>query len=497
MENHAKDRLKKFIQQFPARAPNEGAQDLGIDLKEYTKLYRQIHKKSYKQFMNALPKGSVVLITGEVKSGIETYENHIINWNTKQVVTFILGDSFTLSFDMHERLQTMYVHQGEGKTAAEVATIMSFPNAKYVHAYAKIHQFTKASPVVPDIHILMGTTIEDAANRSLQAFKRKMDQRAQVKKWKEIEKGYLKWNDFKSRVVKPFENYVVEILKDYQPPKVGKIVLPKRKRKMGMFHGLCDTHFLRLCYSHTGAVVYDRKIAKERIARHVRDSIKEASQFYSVDKVLLTIGNDNIHVDSSDHTTTHGTSQVAQTIGNYTLDLGTYIDITLDYIHMFAALGVPVEVINVPGNHDKRTSIMMGAFLSRFPFQKNITVRHEYHSRIYSQYHSTGFIFSHGSGFSDKKLKNNAHKMVMSEAKRRGFSLDEIYRWDLHTFHQHRESYENLNGFVCHFVSPSLSADDWFDDEWHTDQLYIGREPKTANYFYDKKEGMKNIMFVK
>jgi hypothetical protein len=490
--------IKDFILAYPARAPNEGAKHFGIDISEYQKLYREVIKKSYKQFMAQLPKTSVVLVTGAVKNGVESFEKYVINWKTKTIVTFVLADTFTMSFDMHNAIQRAYVHQGEGMTAAEVAMHFDFPSDKYIHAYARIHGFTKASPVTTDLQILMGASVEEESNKSLQAFKRKVWQQSEKKKWQEIEKGYRKWADFKSGVLKPFENYVADKLPYYKPPILGKIKLPNYKYKFGWVFGMCDTHYMRLCFSHTGAVVYNRKIAKDRIRRHVVQSIKEGTRFANFDKIMICVGNDNIHVDNSAHTTTAGTTQVGQTEGNYALDVDTYVDITLDYIESFAQLGVPVEVINVWGNHDEQTSKLLGVFLSKFyAKRKNVTVRNEFHSRIYTSYGNTGMMFSHSTGWSQAKLRNNLHKMVMSEAKGRGLSLDKLHRWAAFTFHLHAENFADLNGFMKHYTAPSLSANEWFDDSWHTDKGFIGREPETANYLFHKTEGRKYIFYVK
>lgn len=489
----------EFIKKYPALLPIEGCKKLGIDHKEYAKLYKAEHRKTYLQFMKSIPKEAVVTALGEVKIGLEIRDDDtVINWTTKTIITD-LGEfgSFVCSFDMHNAIQRAYVYQsntGLGETASEVAMRFDFAHAKAVYRYAKIHGFTKASPPQTDLEVEINGDVERAVTENIQHFKRLITKKTEQAKWREIQKGYDKWVKFNSGIYKPLMNHIEQHLPKYKPRRIK--VKSRRKQTYGLVVGMGDWHYMRLCYTHEGVEVYNREIAKDRIAEHTAKIIQRSTEIGKIDKIFLMVGNDNLHVDNPAHTTTHGTTQVAQTSGTYALEIDKYMDITIDYIESFAQVA-DLEVLVVPGNHNERVAELMGVFIERlYRDRKDVTVKRDLHARIYTSYGKNGLIFTHGTAWSVAKLQNTLHRLIMSEAKIRGIDMNLTERFLAFSGHYHSEEMKDLNGFVRHFVFPSLSATEWFDDSWHTTMGYIGREPESSAYLIDKEEGRRAIIYV-
>ena len=489
----------KFITKYPALSPEKTIEKLGlVDEKEYNKIFKEVHGKTYNQFMKSIPKNHTVVVTGEIKPPVEVLKNVTIFWSTKTVRTD-LGNFgiYECGFDQHGAIQRAFVTMYGNTTSATIAMRYSFMHAKAMLRYARIHGFQKSSGFVTDIELLEGTTIEDYQTEVIQHRKKVAFEKAQQAIWIETEKNATKYLDWKHKIVKPLENLFQGWMDKPIEIPIMKWASKTHLPNQALFVGMADWHYLKLCYDHTGKFVYDADIAKDRIHRHTKAIIHKALHRANIKEIILMVGNDGIHVDGPGHTTTAGTPQITATSNQYYLELEPYMQINRDYIESFAQIA-SVRVIVIRGNHDERTSALLGAALkSLYKDNPRVTVINEQHSRIYTTYATNGFMVTHGTNWSEKKLQDSAHKIIMSEAKGRGINVQKITRWYIISNHYHRESMKDLNGFIHHFVVPSLSASAYFDDNWHTHNAFIGREPKSAGYLFDPIDGLDDIFYVK
>ena len=105
---------------------------------------------------------------------------------------------------------------------------------------------------------------------------------------------------------------------------------------------------MKICYNNTD-------IAVKRAIEGVEGLLKKASGF-DLDKILFVIGNDVLHVDNANKTTTSGTPQDVSGMwyDNYKIARDVYIEI----IEMLLEVA-PVHIVHNPSNHDYVTGFML------------------------------------------------------------------------------------------------------------------------------------------
>lgn len=460
-----------------------------------------IHSESIRSIRKALKLRKVVnsqnrhLVENppaEVKSGLEIRGEHIvINWTAKTIITD-LGEygEMKCSFDMHSAVQRSYVNMGENETAAIVAMKFDFPHAKAVHLYAKLHGFTKSSIPQTDLEFEQGLTVEEAVKQNIQTMKRDTYKKTEKAKWAEIMKGYERWTNFHHNVLKPFENHIEAFLPTYKVPKVSI----KTQKRVDHAHiiGISDVHYMKQCFDEKGVETYNREIALKKLQEHAQAMISEIIARGVPSKILLPVGNDNIHVDGQSHMTTAGTPQAAQTQGSWKIELGKYIDMTIGMIDMFSQVA-PVEVVTLFGNHDKHTCYLLQVFLERFYRDNpNVTVKVNHTTRTYIQYGNVCVMFTHGDDMSLAKMERSAHMIFMSEAKAQGIKVGEVDKWIVVCGHLHHDYTKDLGGNTKLVVMPSFTP----PDEWHQQSGYVGTSEESTLYTIDKVRGLIATSYI-
>lgn len=428
------------------------------------------------------------------KSGLELRGDHIvINWSSRTIITELgeFGD-IRCSFDMHKAIQRSYVNMGDNETAAIVAMKFDFPHAKAVHLYARLHGFTKSSIPQTDLEFENGLTVEEAVQENIQTMKRETYKKTEKAKWTEIMKGYERWINFHHNVLKPFENHIESYLPTFRAPKVNVSKLPKQR--VATVVGISDIHYMKMCFDAFGNETYNREIALEKLFTKANEVLSKKLREGLPEKFYIVIGADNIHVDNINQTTTKGTIQANSTVGSYRLELGQYLDMTMALIDTFSQVA-EVEVINTPGNHDEQTSYLLGEAVKRIydlrPCPHKVTVNVRYHERVYMQYGTNCFVFSHGSKMSLTKAKKEVHKLIMSEARTQGVNLSEVKNYVFFLQHLHHDEQVDLGGEVELIVFMSISE----EDDWHQDSGFVGAKKKIALYNYDFDYGKDSVIY--
>ena len=166
-----------------------------------------------------------------------------------------------------------------------------------------------------------------------------------------------------------------------------------------------DPHFGMLSWRAETGVDYDLGIAVQDYGAAVEGLLRVAGQ-YKLDKLLYIVGNDFLHVDNASFggkggATTAGTAQDIDsrrpkmfTRGRQALVRG------IDQARMQA----PVEVLVVPGNHDREEMYRMGEVLSAwYRNDPEVTVTFSPNKRKYVQYGANALMLTHGEDFKRKR----------------------------------------------------------------------------------------------
>ena len=181
--------------------------------------------------------------------------------------------------------------------------------------------------------------------------------------WQSQSKGGGAITLYQSKLtVKPREQLVsFEDIDEYFQNKEFKhtkpLVKPLKYNPDGEVLEVClpDLHSGLLSWRMESSADYDLKIVKERFDICALDIVARCQGKKLKKIIVITLG-DLLHVDNDTQTTTKGTFQ--QVDGRLSKIFNTTLDMLIDFIDTLGSMA-PVEVIYIPGNHDKVTGLML------------------------------------------------------------------------------------------------------------------------------------------
>jgi len=213
----------------------------------------------------------------------------------------------------------------------------------------------------------------------------------------------------------------------------------------------------------------------------VRNLILRAYHSHNLDKLIFVLGGDILNMDTFMGQTTKGTpvdsDQRAQEAYNTAFDSLYW---AINFIKQFCN---HLDVVYVPGNHDRLSSYHLAHAISKcFMNTQQITFHTEYSERQVITYGSNFFAFEHGDVYS----KNSPLVYATEFPKLWG---DTIYR-TCFTGHFHtKKSVEyvtenEIHGFAIKTL-PSLSKSDY----WHYHNKYTGSKRQAILELHDYNYG--------
>ena len=236
---------------------------------------------------------------------------------------------------------------------------------------------------------------------------------------------------FKPKELKvDIEQTVKNLLSNIQPLTFNPVEYAE-ERNLALVLCMFDIHFGRITHSHYSNSELDYNLLLEDLTKVTQELIGRLPH-KQIEKIYLPIGNDFFNVDTSILTTTKGTPQ------DNTFDLHSVFDVGLYFmtqtIQMLSHIA-PVEVIIVPGNHDRTTSMYMAVALD-YIFQNytNVVVDSRPVQRKYVQYGNNGLGFDHG------ELKMDQYARLFPYEAKKIFSETEHHEVLLGHYHHERGS---------------------------------------------------------
>jgi len=165
-----------------------------------------------------------------------------------------------------------------------------------------------------------------------------------------------------------------------------------------------DVHIGKLVEEATTGYKYGRKKAVNRLREAVSALVQKAEMF-GIERIQFIIGNDILHVDNNQNTTTGGTRQDHDGSPNKAWKDAflVYRDI-IEELSLFA----PVSVIHCMSNHDNRSGWMLAQSLwAWFHSNPNISFGEEQGNIAdmqtkYSVYGNNLLVYDHGDGSKEK-----------------------------------------------------------------------------------------------
>ncbi len=177
-------------------------------------------------------------------------------------------------------------------------------------------------------------------------------------------------------------------------PKYKKLTYPVKKGEFMYEIDLADLHFGKLTWNEETSQDYDISIAAEA-AKHATVELLGFIEHLQIEKILLPLGNDFFNVNGAGEFTVNGTRQVEDTRWQKTFREGRKL--LVEMIDICAQIA-PVDILIVPGNHDRERMFYAGDALECwYHNHPNVTVDNRAVLRKYYLFGNSLIGFTHGS----------------------------------------------------------------------------------------------------
>ena len=274
------------------------------------------------------------------------------------------------------------------------------------------------------------------------------------------------------------KNEVIAEMKKHAP----KYVAIKRRKLVKpslLVVDIPDLHYDKLAWGKETGGDWDIKISGKMFLDMVDDLISKSSM-YEIEKVLFPIGNDFFNSEGATQMTTGGTPQSVDSRWKKSFMEGKKVVIdAIDRLRNVA----PVDVIIVPGNHDKAKTYFLGDTLESWYHNcKDVNIDNTPPLRKYYDYGCTLLAFTHGK---DEKI-DRLPMILCTEAKEQ-FAKTKFQEWHLGDKH-HRKDIKytpahEIDGMIIRTLSSLSPA-----DLWHYEKGYLAKRA-AQGFIYDKVNG--------
>ena len=170
---------------------------------------------------------------------------------------------------------------------------------------------------------------------------------------------YFKQPKATEKDFKKLAKEVIEEAKQYSP-KYPKLNYKKYTDGHLLFMCPSDLHIGKLCRSFVSGEEYNNQIAVSRALEGVRGCLAK-SQGFNIDKTILLLSGDLLHVDNFNMTTTGGTRQDSDGLLSDHFLIAKRL--MVEIIEMLLQVST-VHVMFTPGNHDNTVGWMVAELLA-------------------------------------------------------------------------------------------------------------------------------------
>jgi len=285
----------------------------------------------------------------------------------------------------------------------------------------------------------------------------------------------------------------LKMIKDYEPPVFDTIelLIPSDGHDNNLLEiSIFDLHMGKLAWGGETGENYDTKIARQRFMTTVETLIKRASGFeYS--RILFPVGSDFFNSDTIYNTTTKGTPQDEDLRWQKTFDVG--VRLLIDAINLLKQTGVPVDVVNIPGNHDFERSYYMGSYLAAwFNNDPMVHINNGASPRKYYRFGKVLLGLTHGS---EEKESSLPLLMATDIESKPQWSETTYHEWHVGHIHRKRDvKYTVLDksritnedlGVTVRYLS-SLTG----TEEWHHKKGFVGAIKAGEGFVWNDEAGL-------
>lgn len=279
------------------------------------------------------------------------------------------------------------------------------------------------------------------------------------------------YDDIRDDLIKEMKKYA---------PKYSKPTKKKIKEPHLLVIDPADIHIGKLATIAGSGDVYDHKIATSILLSGI-GGLLEKSRGFEFNKIMLVVGNDILHTDTTNSTTTGGTYVQTSLPWHeaFKLARGIYVQV----IEQLAEIA-PVEVVYNPSNHDYMTGYMLtDALMCWFNYNKNVSFDGSIRHRKYTVYGQNLICTSHGDGVKENQLP----LVIAQEASEVWGQTKYRYAYLHHIHHKRQIKYANGQDYVG--VSIEYLRSPSAPDEWHDKMGYVGTKKAIEAFVHHPEHG--------
>ena len=237
-----------------------------------------------------------------------------------------------------------------------------------------------------------------------------------------------------------------------------------------------DLHVGKLAWAlETGWENYDTRTA-EKVFEEALSVLVARTESYRPERILFPIGNDVLHADTKQGTTTAGTPlDMDSRYHKSFLLVRQMMTRAIDTLRSIA----PVHVVVVPGNHDTLGAWHLGDSLEcYFHSCADVTIDNAPSMRKYYQWGKVMLMLTHGN-----RGKLADYPMVMAAEQPKMFG-ETIHR-EAHTGDKHQLKVQEVHGVRVR-ISPALCP----PDAWHSEHHFVGNARSAEAFVWHREEGL-------
>lgn len=243
---------------------------------------------------------------------------------------------------------------------------------------------------------------------------------------------------------------LIDEMKDYAP-KFKKFPRMELSDPHLLVIDPADVHIGKLATSFETGEEYNSEIAVQRVRDGVKGILSKASGF-NIDKFVLVIGNDILHIDTPKRTTTSGTPQ--DTDGMWYDNFLKAKNIYIEIIEMLLPIA-DVHVMYNPSNHDYTNGFFLADVIKTwFKNSSNVTFDTSISHRKYIKYGSNLIGTTHGDGAKFQDLP-----LLMAQESSRDWA-DTKHRY-VYTHHVHHKNAKDFVGVTVESLRSPSGTDSW------------------------------------
>ena len=286
---------------------------------------------------------------------------------------------------------------------------------------------------------------------------------------------YFKNSAFRTNDLKQFKKDLVKDLKEYAPD-FNKVKKPKVHDGHCLLLSPADIHIGKLCKSFVTGEEYNKQKAVIRTLEGVQGCL-EKSKGFNIDKIILIIGNDAMHIDSSSGgKTTSGTVQDVDGLfyEHFHIAKRLYINIIETLLEFYP----DIHIVYNSSNHDYLTGFCLADVIATyFRNNKNISFDISLHHRKYFTYYNNLIGSTHGHG-----AKWDLLPLLMADEAKEWSNTKYRYMFTHHVHHKVGKDYVGCS--LESFRSPSPA------DTWHSKMGYTSSNNQAIEAFiFSKHDG--------